>query len=655
MLYPSITEYLSAIQSAEDNFDKLSSYRPVLDIDNNPIFSSGSCAVVFKMKDSVDSSIYAVRCFLKDTFTRKGIMPIEERIQILNSEIKKANLSYFVDYEYLPKELFVDSKGADDNEQDVVRMRWIEGASLKKYLLENRNNPSLIGKLADKFLQLCRDLRLAQIAHGDFQHDNIIIDRDGNIKLIDYDSLYTPLLGQVSDLIEGYRDYQHPSRKDNNLSTEKLDYFSELVIYTSIKLIEESPSVIQEFDMENGEGLLFSAADFKNFKNSAISKTLISKGRLFGILNQIFEEYLSEVDIQLLKAFDVRLNELCAPPDIVTFRSNRTSVYEGDSIIISWDVNNATRVFLNNEELSSFSGHQSYTLKKDMLFKIKAINGLKESVKQVKIQVLKKPHLEFSVDKHLLREGKSEKGTLSWRCENIKSVQVIEGKDKCIAEGKFSGSISVSPKVTTTYILVAKGLDGEKSFQESLHIEVAPESTITFSADRLFTMPTVPVNITWDVINGDSVELIGDVPKPGKVNQSGSLTISPMKDSKVKLRVKDKFGTKENELEIRMLPLPMIKAMMAPTPTIESEVNIGVSLNTVRADVSLPKYSDISPIPFVPTMTLPHLNTEIDIQSSPIEEIKGRQLLNGWQSIVKMTNNVLESLKDKISQHNGNK
>lgn len=655
MLYPNLSEYLSAIQNAEDNFDKLSLIRPVLTIDNNPIFSSGNFAVVFKMTDSADSSLYAVRCFLKDTFTRKGLIPIEKRIQILNSEIKKVNLPYFVDYEYLPKELYVDSKIADDSYQDVVKMRWIEGVSLKKYLLENKNNPSLIGKLADKFLQLCRDLRVAKIAHGDFQHDNIIIDCDENIKLIDYDSLYTPLLGQVSDMIEGYRDYQHPSRKDNNLSTEKLDYFSEAVIYASIKLIEDSPSIVEEFDMENGEGLLFTFADFKNFKNSKISNKLLSKGGLFSILNQIFEEYLSVNDIQSLTAFDVRLHELCTPPDIVVFGADRSIVYEGESIVVSWAVNNATRVFLNNEELSAFSGNRSYTLNKDMFLNLKAINGLKDNVKQLRIQVLKKPRLVFTVDRHLLKKGKSENATLSWRCDNVKSIKIVDDKNKCLVEGNLSGSIVVYPNVSTTYILIAKGLDEEKSFQESLQIEVAPESEISFNADRLFTMPTVPVNITWDVKNGDTVELIGDVPQQGAVSQSGKLTISPMKDSKLKIRVKDKFGTKEKELDIKMLPLPMIETIMAPAPVIDSEVNIGINLNTLMADVSLPKYSDISPIPFVPTMSLPNLDTEINIHPSPTDAMRDKQLLSGWHTIVNMTNNILESLKDKISQHNGNK
>ncbi|MDY4556082.1 MAG: hypothetical protein SO468_07885, partial [Prevotella sp.] len=66
MNYPLISEYIEAIRSAEDNFDKLSNLRPVLDGNGNPIMSSGNFAVVFKMKDIVTDRLFAVKCFIKN-------------------------------------------------------------------------------------------------------------------------------------------------------------------------------------------------------------------------------------------------------------------------------------------------------------------------------------------------------------------------------------------------------------------------------------------------------------------------------------------------------------------------------------------------------------------------------------------------------------
>lgn len=39
MNYPLISEYIDAIRSAEDNFDKLCNLRPVLDDNGNPIWN----------------------------------------------------------------------------------------------------------------------------------------------------------------------------------------------------------------------------------------------------------------------------------------------------------------------------------------------------------------------------------------------------------------------------------------------------------------------------------------------------------------------------------------------------------------------------------------------------------------------------------------
>lgn len=44
MQYPLISEYIEAIHSAEDNFDRLKNLRPVLDDAGTPIMSSGNFA-----------------------------------------------------------------------------------------------------------------------------------------------------------------------------------------------------------------------------------------------------------------------------------------------------------------------------------------------------------------------------------------------------------------------------------------------------------------------------------------------------------------------------------------------------------------------------------------------------------------------------------
>ena len=61
MNYPLNTEYIDAIRSAEDNFDKLNNLRAVLDGNGQPIMMSGNSSVAFKMVNVLNGKHYAVK------------------------------------------------------------------------------------------------------------------------------------------------------------------------------------------------------------------------------------------------------------------------------------------------------------------------------------------------------------------------------------------------------------------------------------------------------------------------------------------------------------------------------------------------------------------------------------------------------------------
>ena len=61
MNYPLISEYIEAIKHSEDNFNVLSTLRPVYDEAGEIVMSSGNFAVVFKMKDESSGKLYAVK------------------------------------------------------------------------------------------------------------------------------------------------------------------------------------------------------------------------------------------------------------------------------------------------------------------------------------------------------------------------------------------------------------------------------------------------------------------------------------------------------------------------------------------------------------------------------------------------------------------
>ena len=188
MNYPLISEYIEAIRSAEDNFDKLNNLRPVLDSNGNPIMSSGNFAVVFKMKDIETDKLYAVKCFTREQEEREG--RYREIIKVLD-EIKSP---YFVSTHYYDKELFVDNTQSDDKEFPVLVMDWVEGLCLDKYMQVISDDKERRELLAQKFQKFVCWLLPKHFAHGDLKPDNIIVKDDGSLVLVDYDGMFVPSL-----------------------------------------------------------------------------------------------------------------------------------------------------------------------------------------------------------------------------------------------------------------------------------------------------------------------------------------------------------------------------------------------------------------------------------------------------------------------------
>ena len=276
----------------KDEFIKKGSV--VLDERGNPIHYTGGFAIVFPFVINGDK--WAFRCWYN------SIGNVGKRLKVLSEELNKLRLPYFCNFSYIEKGIVIDGVISP-----TTRMQWIEGENIKDYICRNVKNKQSLINLAENFYTMCHDLHNAKIAHGDLQHGNILVDSSGKIFLIDYDSVYLPALHGEKDIITGLPAYQHPARvrRENVYAHEKLDYFSELVIYISILAIIESPDLIKQFKIDQSDNLLFVRKDYENLKISHIYKTLISlKNDKITQLLDILDDYLQTKDIRDLKPFE---------------------------------------------------------------------------------------------------------------------------------------------------------------------------------------------------------------------------------------------------------------------------------------------------------------------------------------------------------------
>lgn len=265
MNYPLISEYVEAVRSAEDNFDKLSDLRPVLDDGGNPVMSSGNFAVVFKMQDMNTDRIYALKCFTKEQEGR------EDAYRQIADEFEYVQSTYLAKVVYYGRELFVDTQSSDESEFPVLLMDWVEGMTLDRYIRQNIDDKYVLGMLAYNFSRLAMWLLPQPFAHGDLKPDNILVQKDGSLTLVDYDGMYVPAMqGQKSREL-GSPDFRHPLRTQEDFN-EHIDDFPAISILLSLSLIASDPSLLDRYGAS--DRLLFAESDYRDISSCQLLKTV---------------------------------------------------------------------------------------------------------------------------------------------------------------------------------------------------------------------------------------------------------------------------------------------------------------------------------------------------------------------------------------------
>lgn len=540
------------------------------------IYYTGGFTVVFPVL--ANGKKWAFRCW----HTEMG--NVRNRFKIISDYINQLNSSYFCNFYYCDSGLIVDGKVFP-----TTRMDWVNGKTINQYIVENANNKELLLSLAKNFLKMTDSLHKYHIAHGDLQHGNIIITDTGEIKLVDYDSLFVPGLEEESDIIIGKAEYQHPKRKQVKITSEKLDYFSELVIYLSILAIAHKPSIIQDFSIE--DSLLFQSNDWYDFDNSPICAALKNIGNNdIDLLIDILTDYLNESDINNLRPFSEIWRDLQKKPVIHSLICGNVDgvVFRGVETLISWQADNVSKVFINSEELPSGQSSYKMTFTGDAEILLVIKNGLHTIERRKLIKVIEAPVIQFTVDKHKLKKTSNgtESATLSWSVSNAYSVELKCGS-KTLSNDTSRVNYVVSPKVDSKYELVVIGLDKKTIFKSENSIIVREPANVIFDADKLFTLPGVPVTISWDVSRAKNVRLNNN-----NVEITGKASFVSNNDVHYVLTYEDDFGTSSSEITVRMLPLPVIKSVLVDTPNINNAVGI---------QYSAPQFHEIPIIPSIET------------------------------------------------------
>ena len=227
-----------------------------MDVLGLPRVNVGLYAVVFSV--NYGHKAYAVRCYIGQ-FPKR-----QERYDKLRQQLTAHPLQSFVDFEYIHEGILVRNAW-----YPIVRMDWVEGDALSRVLDRNLSAP-ILDYLARRWYGLLAELSRANMAHGDLHHGNILLEKSGNLRLIDYDAVYLPTLPKEPSHEVGHRNYQHPARTERDYveSVTNADSFSALVIYLALRALQFDPTLWKTFS--DGENLLFRREDYERPGKTAV-------------------------------------------------------------------------------------------------------------------------------------------------------------------------------------------------------------------------------------------------------------------------------------------------------------------------------------------------------------------------------------------------
>lgn len=210
-----------------------------------PLGISGSYATVFQV-DCPQGRSWALRCFLSSEVFN-SIHVFKQRYDYL---MYGSRGGYFVESRFIQ-----DGIRMGGRIWPIVKMQWIKGETLHDFLSKNYRDRTAVAEIAELFLAGQKTLQLNEISHGDLSSTNVMVLQSGgrySLKLIDYDSIYSPTIKHLEAPQPASPNYRHPAISKANYKqyySPRSDNFATLVIYLSLLAISEKPRLWTDFNL----------------------------------------------------------------------------------------------------------------------------------------------------------------------------------------------------------------------------------------------------------------------------------------------------------------------------------------------------------------------------------------------------------------------
>lgn len=250
MAYPTLEQYNEALQSPQyvllDPILKLGKLKTTgLGL---PLALCGGFALTYTV--DAGGRKFALRCFHRES------RELERRYQAISARLRQLGSPYFLPFEFIPNGIRI--QGAT---YPIVKMEWAQGRTLAEFLEGEHRNVRALQNLRQALARLADFLERNQIAHGDIQPENLMVNADGSaVQLIDYDGMFVDALRGSTATEVGQLNFQHPRRSATDFN-ERLDRFSFLTLDVALHALASSPALWAQSQSEPS-AIVFRRNDF---------------------------------------------------------------------------------------------------------------------------------------------------------------------------------------------------------------------------------------------------------------------------------------------------------------------------------------------------------------------------------------------------------
>jgi serine/threonine protein kinase len=327
------------------------------------------------------------------------------------------------------------------------------------------------------------------------------------------------------------------------------------------------------------------------------------------------------------------LYEICVLTDSVplikNFNSDKKSVKSSEeNIKFDWIVEKGNLIYIDDELIHS--DFHNKTFKESSNVTIRVVNDFGESTKSIHIEAVKiNPVIKYFTANTYKRIDLSPV-KLSWEAENAKFV-ILE---KFNSQFQPIDSFEVNPKEKTAYSLKAIG-NFDQEIIETIIIDVTT-ATITFFKYEINIEKGIDnIDLFWET--NDTIE-VSISPRIGNVSLSGTTFLGIVEKTEFTLIAKGHFNEVSKTIETKPFPIPIIKGIFVPTPTINIDVVVPEN-NLKIPDVLNKKLEFNLNNSFSFNNILPNF-VELENEINQIEKSK-----SGWHNTTKLFDNLFKIIR----------